>query len=195
MVRGPRRLAPGRHRFPNCAHEQRYVIWYEAPDELRAREALFGTSSTSAGSPSPMRSWKSRRSSCRRPSGRWRWLRSGTQSSGISVPRRFGRSSPAGLAEATHISLLLDTAAGGPVGTARPLFHTFETLPELSRRAHQSLQDEGGRLATRVSCCKLQRHGHASNSRAWSWSRSGRSVGMTGKKQRRLGKLEDVAQE
>lgn len=28
----------------------------------------------------------------------------------------------------THISLLLDTLAGGPSGRARPLFHTFETL-------------------------------------------------------------------
>lgn len=31
-------------------------------------------------------------------------------------------------AEATHISLLLDTLAGGPRGRERPLFHTFETL-------------------------------------------------------------------
>lgn len=30
--------------------------------------------------------------------------------------------------EATHISLLLDTLAGGPRGRERPLFHTFETL-------------------------------------------------------------------
>ncbi|MCP4384032.1 MAG: DUF262 domain-containing protein [Hyphomicrobiales bacterium] len=29
---------------------------------------------------------------------------------------------------ATHISLLLDTLAGGPIGPTRPLFHTFETL-------------------------------------------------------------------
>jgi hypothetical protein len=32
--------------------------------------------------------------------------------------------------EATHISLLLDTIAGGPTGRDRPLFHTFETLKE-----------------------------------------------------------------
>lgn len=30
--------------------------------------------------------------------------------------------------EATHISILLDTLAGGPRGRERPLFHTFETL-------------------------------------------------------------------
>lgn len=30
--------------------------------------------------------------------------------------------------EATHISLLLDTLAGGPRGRERPLFHTFESL-------------------------------------------------------------------
>ena len=30
--------------------------------------------------------------------------------------------------QATHISLLLDTLAGGPRGRERPLFHTFETL-------------------------------------------------------------------
>ncbi|MGZ4415403.1 MAG: hypothetical protein ACXVRZ_13675 [Gaiellaceae bacterium] len=30
--------------------------------------------------------------------------------------------------EATHISLLLDTLAGGPQGRERPLFYTFETL-------------------------------------------------------------------
>lgn len=30
--------------------------------------------------------------------------------------------------EPTHISLLLDTLAGGPAGRDRPLFHTFETL-------------------------------------------------------------------
>ncbi|MEU4557478.1 DUF262 domain-containing protein [Actinoplanes sp. NPDC023936] len=30
----------------------------------------------------------------------------------------------------THISLLLDTIAGGPTGRDRPLFHTFETLRE-----------------------------------------------------------------
>lgn len=30
----------------------------------------------------------------------------------------------------THISLLLDTLAGGPTGRERPLFHTFETLRE-----------------------------------------------------------------
>ena len=30
----------------------------------------------------------------------------------------------------THISLLLDTIAGGPPGRDRPLFHTFETLRE-----------------------------------------------------------------
>lgn len=30
--------------------------------------------------------------------------------------------------EATHISLILDTLAGGPRGHERPLFHTFETL-------------------------------------------------------------------
>lgn len=34
--------------------------------------------------------------------------------------------------EPTHISLLLDTIAGGPTGRDRPLFHTFETLrPEI----------------------------------------------------------------
>lgn len=32
--------------------------------------------------------------------------------------------------EATHISLLLDTLAGGPRGRERPPFHTFETLRE-----------------------------------------------------------------
>lgn len=32
--------------------------------------------------------------------------------------------------EPTHISLLLDTLAGGPAGRDRPLFHTFETLRE-----------------------------------------------------------------
>jgi hypothetical protein len=32
--------------------------------------------------------------------------------------------------EATHISLLLDTLAGGPRGPERPLFHTFESLRE-----------------------------------------------------------------
>ncbi|GAA3329312.1 DUF262 domain-containing protein [Paeniglutamicibacter sulfureus] len=32
--------------------------------------------------------------------------------------------------EATHISLLLDTLAGGPSGRERPPFHTFETLRE-----------------------------------------------------------------
>ncbi|MFI5734024.1 DUF262 domain-containing protein [Kribbella sp. NPDC051587] len=31
-------------------------------------------------------------------------------------------------AEPTHISLLLDTIAGGPTGRERPLFHTFEVL-------------------------------------------------------------------
>src|SRR5690606_37733245 len=30
--------------------------------------------------------------------------------------------------DATRISLLLDTLAGGPRGRERPLFHTFETL-------------------------------------------------------------------
>lgn len=33
-------------------------------------------------------------------------------------------------AEATHISLLLDTLSGGPSGSSRPIFHTFETLRE-----------------------------------------------------------------
>lgn len=32
--------------------------------------------------------------------------------------------------QATHISLLLDTIAGGPRGRERPLFHTFENLRE-----------------------------------------------------------------
>lgn len=32
--------------------------------------------------------------------------------------------------QATHISLLLDTLAGGPLDRERPLFHTFETLRE-----------------------------------------------------------------
>jgi hypothetical protein len=31
---------------------------------------------------------------------------------------------------ATHITLLLDTLSGGPSGSTRPLFHTFETLRE-----------------------------------------------------------------
>lgn len=40
-------------------------------------------------------------------------------------------------AESTHISLLLDTIAGGVRGRQRPLFHTFETLREsISSDAH-----------------------------------------------------------
>lgn len=35
---------------------------------------------------------------------------------------------------ATHISLLLDTLAGGPTGRDRPLFHTFESLRSAIRR-------------------------------------------------------------
>ena len=45
--------------------------------------------------------------------------------------------------EATHISLLLDTLAGGPRGRERPPFHTFETL-------RQQIVDDANELWNRV---------------------------------------------
>ena len=42
----------------------------------------------------------------------------------------------------THISLLLDTIAGGPTGRDRPLFHTFETLRERIAADPQEFWDE-----------------------------------------------------
>lgn len=42
----------------------------------------------------------------------------------------------------THISLLLDTIAGGPTGRDRPLFHTFESLRERISLTPQELWDE-----------------------------------------------------
>ena len=44
--------------------------------------------------------------------------------------------------EATHISLLLDTIAGGPTGRDRPLFHTFETLRERIAASPQEFWNE-----------------------------------------------------
>lgn len=44
--------------------------------------------------------------------------------------------------EPTHISLLLDTIAGGPSGRNRPLFHTFETLRERIISHTQAFWDE-----------------------------------------------------
>lgn len=43
--------------------------------------------------------------------------------------------------EPTHISLLLDTLAGGPVGRDRPLFHTFETLKSVILKDPQLFWD------------------------------------------------------
>lgn len=48
-----------------------------------------------------------------------------------------GKSNP----EATHITLLLDTLAGGPKISPRPLFHTFETLRPLIEESAQTLWD------------------------------------------------------
>lgn len=42
----------------------------------------------------------------------------------------------------THISLLLDTIAGGPTGRDRPLFHTFETLRERIAADPQEFWDQ-----------------------------------------------------
>lgn len=49
-----------------------------------------------------------------------------------------GRSSE----DPTHISLLLDTIAGGPTGRDRPLFHTFETLRTRITASPQKFWDE-----------------------------------------------------
>jgi hypothetical protein len=46
----------------------------------------------------------------------------------LRVPEVWAFVSGEAKEEATHISLLLDTIAGGPGGRERPLFHTFETL-------------------------------------------------------------------
>ena len=46
--------------------------------------------------------------------------------------------------DATHISLLLDTLAGGPRGRDRPLFHTFETLRrDIDERCPRVLASRG----------------------------------------------------
>ena len=42
----------------------------------------------------------------------------------------------------THISLLLDTIAGGPTGRERPLFHTFESLRERIAETPDQFWDE-----------------------------------------------------
>jgi hypothetical protein len=44
--------------------------------------------------------------------------------------------------QATHISLLLDTLAGGPQGRERPLFHTFETLKPRIEQDSQAFWNE-----------------------------------------------------
>lgn len=46
----------------------------------------------------------------------------------LRVPEVWAFVSGEAKEEATHMSLLLDTIAGGPGGSERPLFHTFETL-------------------------------------------------------------------
>ncbi|OXM45172.1 DUF262 domain-containing protein [Amycolatopsis alba DSM 44262] len=47
-----------------------------------------------------------------------------------------------GAQDPTHISLLLDTIAGGPTGRSRPPFHTFETLRERIEAAPQEVWNE-----------------------------------------------------
>ncbi|WP_245617425.1 GmrSD restriction endonuclease domain-containing protein [Amycolatopsis taiwanensis] len=47
-----------------------------------------------------------------------------------------------GAQDPTHISLLLDTIAGGPTGRDRPPFHTFETLRERIAAAPQEFWNE-----------------------------------------------------
>lgn len=103
-----------------------HVIWYEAPAEIDSRmlftrlnvgripltdaELVKATLLAKAERPFEMAAqWDSIERDLRSPEV-WSFV--------------TGRADP----DATHISLLLDTISGGPTGTARKLFHTFETL-------------------------------------------------------------------
>jgi len=127
--------------FRTALTKRVYVIWYEAPDELDSRtlftrlnvgripltdaELVKAVLLSKAERPLEVAAqWDSIERDLRAPEV-WSF-----------VTGRVGR-------EATHISLLLDTAAGGPVGTARPLFHTFETLRQrIDQTGAEAVWDE-----------------------------------------------------
>ena len=60
----------------------------------------------------------------------------------LRVPELWAFITGKAYGDATHISLLLDTIAGGPTGRDRPLFHTFETLREPIAASPQEFWNE-----------------------------------------------------
>lgn len=131
------------NKFYNKLFEDVQVIWYEAPGHLDSSELfrrlnvgripltdaelvkalLLSRSGKHSGARPSGDSWQS--DNAEQTAAQWdafeRDLRDPDVWSFVTGRARE---------ESTHISLLLDTLAGGPRGRERPRFHTFETLRE-----------------------------------------------------------------
>ena len=123
------------------------VIWYEAPDDLDST-TLFTRLNvgriplTDAELVKALLLSRSRR----KAGATDRSLEIAAQWDGIERdlrdPELWAFITGKATEEPTHISLLLDTIAGGPTGRDRPLFHTFESLRERVAEDPQAIWNE-----------------------------------------------------
>jgi hypothetical protein len=122
------------------------VIWYQAPDELGS-EDLFTRLNvgriplTDAELVKALILARSRGDSTRTDRPQEIVAQWDTIERDLRAPEVWAFVTGKDSQEATHISLLLDTIAGGPIGRERPSFHTFETLRPDIDADPQSLWD------------------------------------------------------
>lgn len=126
--------------FYKYLSESVYVIWYEAPDEVDST-TLFTrlnvgriplTDAELVKALLLTRSRDLRRE--REVAAQW-----DSFERDLRAPEVWAFVTGRSAVEATHITLLLDTLAGGPSGRARPLFHTFETLRPMIEESAQEV--------------------------------------------------------
>lgn len=127
-------------------YESVSVIWYEAPDDLNSEDLftrlnvgripLTDAELVKALVLARSRGGAGRSDRAYEIAAQWDAIERD-----LRVPEVWAFLTGKDSEEATHISLLLDTLAGGQTGRDRPLFHTFETLRPRIETDPQSVWD------------------------------------------------------
>ncbi len=132
--------------FYKYLSESVYVIWYEAPDDvdsttLFTRLNVGRIPLTDAELVKAFLLTRSRElKRDREIAAQWDSIERD-----LRIPEVWAFITGKSVAEATHITLLLDNLAGWPKGRQRPLFHTFETLRPM---IEDSAQDVWNRVVS-----------------------------------------------
>jgi len=135
------------NKFYDALFEHVQVIWYEAPDDLDAatlftrlnvgRIPLTDAELVKALLLSRSRSGPGSTDRALEIAAQWDSIERD-----LRDPELWAFITGKASEDPTHISLLLDTIAGGPSGRERPLFHTFEILRERIAASPQEFWNE-----------------------------------------------------